>query len=289
MRTSQYDALPERGGSINDENYQSVAERIRLFREKYPEGSLTALDPSKPFEIVQVDGQAFVSVAAVARRTPDDLAGGMGLAWCPIPGHDEYTRNSEIQNAQTSAWGRAIIAVLAADASKIASREEVRSAESHRTAPADVGPTRVSSASKPAAASATATSVKPTVAPSSTDPAQEEYNAAVVTESVRLLNDPSTSYAGLRDVWQVLNQGNLSARRVPAPAGMEPDGDGLVPIGAAVVFVGKERKLAEEAAAQETPAPEPTPESVLEPMLEPAEEAPAPAPRRGRKATVPSE
>jgi hypothetical protein len=43
-----------------------------------------------------------------------------------MPGKTPYTKDSEIQNAETSAWGRAIVAVLAADTRKgVASRDEV--------------------------------------------------------------------------------------------------------------------------------------------------------------------
>jgi hypothetical protein len=264
-----------------DENYQSVAERIKIFREKYPEGSLCPLNAEKPFEIVTVNNGAFVAVAAVAMRNHNDMAPGMGLAWCPIPGRDQYTRDSEIQNAQTSAWGRAIIAVLAADASKIASAEEVRSAESHRSAPAPAPapPAAPEAASAPVVHAASATnggSVQPETAPSATDPTMEAYNAAVIEETLRLMNDSTISYQELRDVWQVLTQARLSARRIAPPAGMEPDGDGMVPIGSAVAFVGKQRKEAAEAAGTAV-AEEP-------PTLD--EAAAAPAPRRGRKAAV---
>jgi hypothetical protein len=55
----------------------------------------------------------------------------VGLAWEPVPGKTSYTRDSELQNAETSAWGRAIVAVLAADTKKgIASAEEVQSRQS---------------------------------------------------------------------------------------------------------------------------------------------------------------
>ena len=38
-----------------------------------------------------------------------------------------FTKDSELQNAETAAWGRAIVAVLASDTKEgIASREEVR-------------------------------------------------------------------------------------------------------------------------------------------------------------------
>lgn len=109
------------------EGYNTVPERIVEFREKYPEGTLRPADPSEPFRMIDVDGKVFLAYTAAAYRTPDDPAPGIGCAWEPVPGLTNFTRNSELQNAETSAWGRAIIAVGAADAKKgIASAEDVR-------------------------------------------------------------------------------------------------------------------------------------------------------------------
>lgn len=109
-----------------DPNYVDVAERIREFRAKHPEGSLDALDAAKPYEVVEVGGRTFIVVASAAYRSPEDPHPGVGLAWEPFPGRTPYTRDSEMQNAQTSSWGRAIVAALAADTKHIASAEEVR-------------------------------------------------------------------------------------------------------------------------------------------------------------------
>jgi hypothetical protein len=55
------------------------------------------------------------------------------MAWEIFPGRTPYTRGSELQNAETSAWGRAIIAVGAADAKRgIASRQEVEARRAER-------------------------------------------------------------------------------------------------------------------------------------------------------------
>lgn len=106
--------------------YNTVAERIAEFREKHPDGVLRPMDPERPFTVVEVGGQSFVAFTAAAYRTPDDLFPGVGTAWEPVPGPTKFTRNSELQNAETAAWGRAIIAVGAADAKKgVASREDV--------------------------------------------------------------------------------------------------------------------------------------------------------------------
>ena len=104
-------------------DYIDVATRIVEFREKFPTGSLQQVK----YEFVQVAGKDWIVYTAAAFRTPEDLRPGVGTAWEPIPGPTSFTRDSEVQNAETAAWGRAIVAVLAADTRKgIASSEEVR-------------------------------------------------------------------------------------------------------------------------------------------------------------------
>lgn len=98
--------------------YNTVPERIAEFRAKHPEGCLRPADPAEPFVVVDVAGQTFLAYTAAAYRTPDDPMPGIGTAWEPVPGPTKFTRNSELQNAETAAWGRAIIAVGAADAKK---------------------------------------------------------------------------------------------------------------------------------------------------------------------------
>lgn len=104
-------------------DYIDVATRIVEFREKYPEGSLQQYN----LEFVNVNGKDWVVYTAAAYRTPDDIRPGMGTAWEPIPGPTNFTRDSEVQNAETAAWGRAMVAALAVDTRKgVASSEEVR-------------------------------------------------------------------------------------------------------------------------------------------------------------------
>lgn len=121
------------------DGYVDVAERISIFREKYPEGSLQPLNPERPLWIEVVDGKSFVCYAAAAYRTPDDPRPGVGVAWEPFPGPTPYTKDSEAMNAETAAWGRAIVASLAADTKKIASAEEVRNRAGDRTTPPPAG------------------------------------------------------------------------------------------------------------------------------------------------------
>ena len=116
------------------DTYVTVAERIEQFREKYPDGSLQC-----EWELVRIptpvkneDGtwtsldRTIIVAKAYAYRTPDDQRPGIGHAQEAMPGKTQFTKDSELMNAETSAWGRALIAVLAADTRKgVASRDEV--------------------------------------------------------------------------------------------------------------------------------------------------------------------
>ena len=102
-------------------DYVDVAERIRQFKEMYPDGTLQQV----AVEFKEVGGQMIVIYVAAAYRTPDDPRPGIGTASEPFPGKTSFTRDSELMNAETSAWGRAIVAV-GIPTKKIASREEVQ-------------------------------------------------------------------------------------------------------------------------------------------------------------------
>jgi hypothetical protein len=114
------------------DDYVDVAERIRQFREQHPEGSLQPADVTVPFVVQSIGDQTFIVVVAAAYRAPDDARPGVGMAYEQFPGRTPYTRGSELQNAETSAWGRAIVAALAADTKKIASADEVRNRQAER-------------------------------------------------------------------------------------------------------------------------------------------------------------
>lgn len=104
-------------------DYIDVATRIVEFREKYPEGRLRQRD----IQFIDFAGKSWVVYTAEAWRSPDDPAPAHGTAWEPVPGPTQFTRDSELQNAETAAWGRAMVAALAVDTRKgIASSEEVR-------------------------------------------------------------------------------------------------------------------------------------------------------------------
>jgi len=107
------------GFSMDD--YVDVAERLKRFKEVFPNGSLQQVS----LQFIDFAGKSWVVYTAAAYRTPDDLTPGHGTAWEPVPGTSNFKRDSEVMNAETSAWGRAIVAVLASETKKIATRNEL--------------------------------------------------------------------------------------------------------------------------------------------------------------------
>lgn len=120
-----------------DPSYKEVSERMADFFEKHPEGSFqTVGDPW----LMEVDGKSFLCYKVACYRTPDDERPGIAMAWEPVPGTTPYTKNSELMNAETSAWGRAIIAIGASTAKKIASANEVRNRRAEQEVPSEEQP-----------------------------------------------------------------------------------------------------------------------------------------------------
>jgi hypothetical protein len=111
-----------------DPNYVDVAARMQEFFDKHPDGSFQTVDK----QLMSTQAGEFIVYTAAAYRTPDDPRPGHGTAWEPVPGTTPYTKNSELMNAETSAWGRAIIAVGASTSKKIASANEVRNRSAER-------------------------------------------------------------------------------------------------------------------------------------------------------------
>jgi len=139
-------------------DYVDVAERIAEFKKRYPDGTLQPIalsaDGNPTYQIVEVAGKTFVVYGAAAYRTPDDPRPGIGVAWEPFPGTTPYTRDSELMNAETSAWGRAIVAV-GIPTKKIASANEVRNRAvdyGPPPTPAPAAPAARAAKSRPAAA-----------------------------------------------------------------------------------------------------------------------------------------
>ncbi len=98
-------------------DYVTVAERVTAFYTKFPDGSLQS-------EIVELN-ESRVVMRAYAYRTPTDERPGIGYSSLGIPGTTPYTKNSEIENCESSAWGRAIAALGFEVKRGIASGDEI--------------------------------------------------------------------------------------------------------------------------------------------------------------------
>lgn len=109
---------------MSRDDYIEVSERLRTFIEMYPKGSLDS-----EWCYVQRDGEEWLVVKAYAYRDQDDKRPGVGHAWEPIPGRTPYTRGSELQVGETSAWGRALAALGIAVHKGVASANEIRAAK----------------------------------------------------------------------------------------------------------------------------------------------------------------
>jgi hypothetical protein len=112
---------PERKFDLGD--YVEVKDRIKLFYELYAQGRLVTADVKVSSE---PDGTPRVFVQALAYRTPDDPHPAVGWSWMVLPGTTSYTRGSELENTETSAWGRAIAATGILIDRSIASAQEVQ-------------------------------------------------------------------------------------------------------------------------------------------------------------------
>lgn len=106
-------------------DYVEVAERLQEFYAKYPEGSLQG-------EWEWSEDHTWIFYKAYAYRSPEDPRPGIGHAQELVPGKTPYTRGSELMNAETSAWGRAMAALGIATKKGIATGHEVRMAKARQ-------------------------------------------------------------------------------------------------------------------------------------------------------------
>jgi hypothetical protein len=95
--------VPDKKFDLGD--YIEVKDRIAKFYELYGQGRLVTGEVRLTTE---PDGVPRVLVQGLAYRTPDDPLPGQGWSWMALPGTTSYTKGSELENTETSAWGRAI-------------------------------------------------------------------------------------------------------------------------------------------------------------------------------------
>jgi hypothetical protein len=102
------------------EDYVPVAERLEKFYERYPEGRVTTAIVEHNLE------SGFVLMRAEVYRSPDDAAPAATGHAFEVRGESYVNKTSYVENAETSAVGRAL-AMLGFEVKRgIASREELQ-------------------------------------------------------------------------------------------------------------------------------------------------------------------
>lgn len=110
--------------SFDLEGYTTVQERLTLFYAKYPEGSIQ-------FEfmgVLEANPEMMWGIAR-AYRTPDDVRPGIGTAAELIQGKTPYSKGSEIQNLESSCWGRSVGSLGLGLTKGIATKQEIQAAK----------------------------------------------------------------------------------------------------------------------------------------------------------------
>ena len=110
-------------------DYVGVHERVDQFLEKYPNGRIQT-------KIAHLSDNLVVMQATVYRDT-DDTIPCIAHSQLGIPGKTNFTRDSEVENAETSAVGRALAFMGFETKNGIASREEIQSRGRDLSAEAD--------------------------------------------------------------------------------------------------------------------------------------------------------
>ena len=113
--------------TFNMNDYVDVKERIKLFIEAYPEGSIQF-----EFKGILESNPDMIWGVAYAYRSADDTRPGVGTAAELAIGKTTFTRGSELMNLETSAWGRAIAALGIGLGKSVATVQEVTAAKARQ-------------------------------------------------------------------------------------------------------------------------------------------------------------
>lgn len=102
-------------------DYNEVADRVAAFNEDYPDGRII----TEAIELTEdrVTVKASIYKSHISPEGPPDST---GHSWLNIPGTTNFTRGSELENAETSAVGRALAFIgYYAKGGSLASKQEI--------------------------------------------------------------------------------------------------------------------------------------------------------------------
>lgn len=102
-------------------DYVTVPERVAEFYRQHPDGRIV----SDPPTVIDLGSQTFIGVTTSVYRSPEDVLPCVATAWEPFPGRTQFTKESEMMNAETSAIGRALAAAGIMVSRSLASANEV--------------------------------------------------------------------------------------------------------------------------------------------------------------------
>ena len=113
-----------------EQGYITVAERHAAFVKDYENGAVQTELVYANYDAARQAGLVIVSCSVWkdrGSRVKGEPPDGTGLASMPVPGPTNFTRNSEVENAETSALGRALAMIGYHAKESMASEDEVNS------------------------------------------------------------------------------------------------------------------------------------------------------------------
>jgi hypothetical protein len=113
-------------------DYVPVVDRLADYRTQHPRCRVVETDAEL---VAHSDTKGWLVTVEVYENAEDPAPSGRASSFLAIPGRTAFTRNSELENASTSATGRALV-YAGSSARHVASRDEVAARSDDELVPA---------------------------------------------------------------------------------------------------------------------------------------------------------